>query len=439
MKKKHQKRRTTMTHETKYDVVVLGGGFTGCAAALAAARLGQKTLLLEASGFLGGAASNCLIFPLMPYATSVKDEDGNPKKHYLSRGILAELVRDLQETGDIRGDSGFLDEAVKLLLDRKMLEVGVQVLFHATLCGVKKDGSHIDSVDVVTKAGVLTFEGRMFIDCTGDADLCTMADVPTVLGREPDHLCQPMTLCFRVANVDKQAFFANRDEMRRLHKEWLDAGRFTNPREDILVFDYPIDGMLHFNTTRVVKHNPVDPFDVTRAEMEARRQVQELLDFFRVNKLAGMENARLVYTAPSIGVRESRMLVGDYVLTGQDLVDCTKFDDAIAAGNYDIDIHNPEGSGTSHYYFPAGTWYTIPFRSLIPKAADADNLLVGGRCISVDHEAQASVRIIPICTTTGEAAGVGAAVANREGTTVQSADVKEVQRILVESGAYIGI
>lgn len=428
-----------MTHETKYDVVVLGGGFTGCAAALAAARLGQKTLLLEASGFLGGAASNCLIFPLMPYATSVKDEDGNPKKHYLSRGILAELVRDLQETGDIRGDSGFLDEAVKLLLDRKMTENGVQVLFHATLCGVKKDGSHIDSVDVVTKAGVLTFEGRMFIDCTGDADLCTMADVPTVLGREPDHLCQPMTLCFRVANVDKQAFFANRDEMRRLHKEWLDAGRFTNPREDILVFDYPIDGMLHFNTTRVVKHNPVDPFDVTRAEMEARRQVQELLDFFRVNKLAGMENARLVYTAPSIGVRESRMLVGDYVLTGQDLVDCTKFDDAIAAGNYDIDIHNPEGSGTSHYYFPAGTWYTIPFRSLIPKAADADNLLVGGRCISVDHEAQASVRIIPICTTTGEAAGVGAAVANRKGTTVQSADVKEVQRILVEAGAYIGI
>ena len=428
-----------MTHETKYDVVVLGGGFTGCAAALAAARLGQKTLLLEASGFLGGAASNCLIFPLMPYATSVKDEDGNPKKHYLSRGILAELVRDLQETGDIRGDSGFLDEAVKLLLDRKMTDSGVQVLFHATLCGVKKEGNHVASVDVATKAGVITFEGQMFIDCTGDADLCAMAGIPTVLGREPDHLCQPMTLCFRVANVDKQAFFANRDEMRRLHKEWLDAGRFTNPREDILVFDYPIDGMLHFNTTRVVKHNPVDPFDVTRAEMEARRQVQELLDFFRVNHLAGMENARLVYTAPSIGVRESRMLVGDYVLTGRDLVDCIKFDDAIAAGNYDIDIHNPEGSGTSHYYFPAGTWYTIPFRSLIPKIADADNLLVGGRCISVDHEAQASVRIIPICTTTGEAAGVGAAVANRMGTTVQSADVKEIQRILVESGAYIGI
>lgn len=106
-----------------------------------------------------------------------------------------------------------------------------------------------------------------------------------------------MTLCFRVANVDKQAFFANRDEMCRLHKEWLEVGRFTNPRENILVFDYPIDGMLHFNTTRVIRYNPVNPFGVTRAEMEARRQVKELLDFFRENHPAGMENAKLVYTA----------------------------------------------------------------------------------------------------------------------------------------------
>lgn len=428
-----------MIYDANYDVVVLGGGFSGCAAALSSARQGLKTLLLEASGFLGGAASNCLIFPLMPYFTSVKDENGKPQKHYLSRGIISEIVTDLQKSGDINGDTGFLDEAVKLLLDRKMTEAGVQVLFHATLCDTEKNGNHINSVSVATKAGVLKFFGKVFVDCTGDADLCVMSGVPTVLGREPDHLCQPMTLCFRVANVDKKAFFANREEMNRLHKEWLEAGRFTNPREDILVFDYPIDGMLHFNTTRVVKHNPVDPFDVTRAEMEARRQVGELLEFFRENHLAGLENARLVYTAPSIGVRESRMLVGEHVLTGRELVDCTKFDDAIAAGNYDIDIHNPEGSGTSHYYFPVGTWYTIPYRSLVPKKEDADNLLVGGRCISADHEAQASVRIIPICTTTGEAAGVGAAVAVRNGTCVQDADVSEIQSILTANGAYIGI
>ncbi|MDD6799341.1 MAG: FAD-dependent oxidoreductase [Firmicutes bacterium] len=428
-----------MNYETNYDVVVLGGGFTGCAAAIAAARQGQRVILLEASGFLGGAASNCLVYPFMRYSTSLKDEDGNVTRHYLSRGILAEIVDDLRQTGDIRSDREFLDEPLKLLLDRKVTEAGVQVLFHATLCGVERDGARLTSVSVATKAGVLTFYGKMYIDCTGDADLCAMSGVSTVLGREPDHLCQPMTLCFRVANVDKKAFAENREEMRRLHQEWLESGRLTNPRENILVFDYPIDGVLHFNTTRIVRLNPTDPFDVTRAEMEARRQVKEILDFFRVNHLAGMENAKLIYTAPCIGVRESRMLEGEYVLTGDDLISCTKFDDSIAAGNYDIDIHNPEGTGTSHHYFDEGTWYTIPYRSLIPKACDAENLLVGGRCISTNHEAQASIRIMPICATTGEAAGVAAAVANKSNTTVQNADVREIQRILVETGAYIGI
>ena len=143
-------------------------------------------------------------------------------------------------------------------------------------------------------------------------------------------------------------------------------------------------------------------------------------------------------TAEEIGVRESRMLDGAYRLTGKDLVDCVKFDDAIAAGNYDIDIHNPEGSGTSHYYFPAGTWYTIPYRSLTPKAEDAKNLLVAGRAISVDHEAQASIRIMPICCTTGEAAGVAAAVSIDEGVSVQEVLVKKVQEILKTNGGFIG-
>ena len=428
-----------MEYDKTYDVIVLGGGFAGCAAAVSAARLGKKTLLLESSGFLGGAASNCLIFPLMPYSTTVTDDDGNKSRHYLSRGFLSELVKDLGESGDIRGDSGFLDEAVKLLLDRKTLEAGVTTLFHAVLCGVKKEGTLIKGVSVATKAGVLDFEGRMFVDCTGDADLAVMAGIPARLGRDSDSLCQPMTLCFRVGNVDKKAFFESRPIWSRLYAEWQADGRIKNPRENILVFDYPIDGVLHFNTTRIVKLDPTNPFDVTRAEREARLQVKELLHFFKEAAIPGMEKASLIYTAPSIGVRESRMIDGAYRLTGEDLVACTKFDDAIAAGNYDIDIHNPEGSGTSHYYFPEGTWYTIPFRSLIPKAEDCGNLLVGGRCISCDHEAQASIRIIPICATTGEAAGVGASVALDGGSSVQLADVGRIQKLLTENGAYIGI
>lgn len=424
--------------EKRYDILVLGGGLTGCAAALAASRQGKKVLLLEASGFLGGAASNCLIFPFMPYATMAEDDSGTKKKYYLSRGILTELVEALQEAGVMQGDSAFLDEYLKLILDRKMTEAGVQVLFHATLCGVKKLGTHLQIVRVATKAGILEFHADVFIDCTGDADLTVMSGCSTHLGRDADHLCQPMTLCFRVANVDKNAFWKNRNEMNRLHKEWLDAGKFRNPRENILVFDYPIDGMLHFNTTRVVRLNPVDPFNVTRAEMEAREQVQELLAFFKSNHLPGFERAQLVYTAPSIGVRESRMLTGEYELTGDDLIQCTKFKDAIAAGNYDIDIHNPEGTGTSHYYFPEGKWYTIPYRSLVPKAEEMDNLLVAGRCISVTHEAQASIRIMPICCTLGEAAGVAASVALDGHDSVQNANVQLIREKITAAGGYVG-
>lgn len=425
-----------MENYKNYDVIVLGGGFTGCAAAIAAARQGVKVLLIEASGYLGGAASNCLIYPFMRYSTTVVGKDGSKSTHVLSRGIFTELADELRKRGN---GKSFYDEDLKVILDEKTIEAGVEVLFHATLCGVTKNGNHIESVSVATKAGVISFGAKEFVDCTGDADLTAMAGVPTHLGRDSDHLCQPMTLCFRVANVDKPAFFAARNVWQPLYKEWLKAGKFSNPREDILVFDHPTANLLHFNTTRVVKHNPVDPFDVTKAEMEARRQVVELMNFFKVNNIPGMEKAELVYTAPSIGVRESRMLTGEYVLDGDTLLSCKKFDDAIAAGNYDIDIHNPEGTGTSHHFFEEGTWYTIPFRSLIPKEADCDNLLVGGRCISVDHEAQASIRIMPICCTTGEAAGVGAAVAAKAGVAVQKTDVKAVQKILTESGAYTGL
>ncbi len=432
-------RKEIKMENKQYDVIVVGGGFTGCAAALSASRNGMKVLLTDSSGYLGGAASNNLIFPFMPYYTNIKDADNKTIKQYLSSGILSEIISELKKDGYQNSDMEFMNEGLKLVLDEKLTAAGVDVLFHATLCGVKKEGTHIESVSFATKAGVLEFSSKTFIDCTGDADLCFMSGCTTVLGRPSDSLCQPMTLCFRVINVNKTEFWKHIEDIRKAHKEWLTAGKFTNPREDILVFDYPIEGVLHFNTTRVVKLNPVDPYDVTKAEMEARRQVRELMNFFRETKAPGMEKASLMYTASSIGVRESRMLEGEYVLTGEDLVACTKFDDSIAAGNYDIDIHNPEGAGTSHYYFKDGTWYTIPYRTLVPKRNECDNLLVGGRCISTTHEAQASIRIMPICCTTGEAAGVGAAVAVKSAKSVQDADVNEIQAILIKSGAFIGI
>ena len=151
----------------------------------------------------------------------------------------------------------------------------------------------------------------------------------------------------------------------------------------------------------------------------------------------GLENSFLMMTAPQIGVRESRMIVGEYVLKEADLRAFTKFDDGIAACNYDIDIHNPEGTGTSHYYFPEGEYYTIPYRSLIPK--ECSNMLVAGRCISSDHGAQASYRIMPVVCCIGEAAGTAIALASTDRADVRYIDVRKLQDRLRSNGAFLGI
>jgi hypothetical protein len=208
-----------------------------------------------------------------------------------------------------------------------------------------------------------------------------------------------------------------------------------NIREDVLIFDTLTDGVLHFNSTRVVKKNPTDAFVVTAAEIDAREQAFELHEFLK-RHFGAFRNSKIIMTAPQIGVRESRMVDGEYMLTERDLKDCVKFDDAVAAGNYDIDIHNPEGSGTSHYYFPDGAFYTIPYRSLLPKGVD--NLLVAGRCVSATHEAQASIRIMPIVCCMGEAAGVAAAVAGASRVPAPRADIGKIQDILLKNGAFLG-
>ncbi len=418
----------------EYDVIVVGGGLTGVAAAVSAAREGMKTMLIEKSGFLGGALGNCLVNPFMPYHTKM-EIDGEMKKVDLSAGIFTEIVSRLDEIG---GHSGgiFHEEYMKLVLDRMTIEAGVTVLLHSTLAGVEKSGGMLTGVTVVGKSGKMTMHAQCFIDCTGDADLAVMAGCPTHLGRPADNLCQPMTLCFRLANVDMEKFRANRAKINPLYQKLQAEGRIRNPRENVLIFFHPVKNMLHFNTTRVIRLNPTDSFHLTRAEMEAREQMFEMYEFLKAN-IEGFENADIAFSAPQIGVRESRMIDGLHMLNEEELKACTKFDDAIAAGNYDIDIHNPAGSGTSHYYFKDGEYYTIPYRCLIPK--NADNLLVAGRCISSTHEAQASYRIMPIVTTLGQAAGVAAAVSLKKNVCPKDADIREIQRILKENGAFLGI
>ena len=421
----------------KFDLIVVGGGQAGCAAALAGARDGLSVLLVEAAGALGGSATNCLVNPFMPYSTTI-EENGEKKDIALSDGLFTEIHDALNEDGlysEARSWIAFNEESLKVILDRKMAEAGVRVLFHATLCGVRTEGRRLVSASFATVGGVLTFEAGTFVDATGDATLSVYAGVPCRLGRPADSLCQPMTLCFRVCNVDTEDFWKHHKEINDLYKKLQAEGKIKNPRENVLVFGTRIPGVLHFNTTRVVKHDPTDAFSVSEAEAIAREQVLEMVRFLKSN-FDCCRNAYLVSTAASIGVRESRMIEARHVLDQDEIVAGTHFDDGIAAGNYDIDIHSPDGSGTSHYYFPAGVYYTIPYRSLLPK--DFDNLVVAGRCIGATHEAQASIRIMPICICIGEAAGTAAALAKKAGVAAADVDTDALRARLREKGAFVG-
>lgn len=417
----------------KYDLVVLGGGFAGTAAAISAARAGLSVLLVDKSNCLGGAAVNCLVNPFMPNYTRTDDHDV-PEKYSLSQGIFLEIVGELKKLGAADGNPPglFHEEYLKLVLNRMALAAHVRLLFHSWLAGAQVENGRIRSVSVLNKSGRMDLEADYFVDATGDADLAVRAGCPYHLGRSGDSLCQPMTLCFRVANVDIEKYRRARPMINGLYQKMRAQGKIRNIREDVLIFPNLVGGVLHFNSTRIVKRSPVDALDLTQAEIDAREQVWELFRFMKEN-IDGFQHSELLMTASEIGVRESRMIDGEYRLTGEDLKACTRFDDSIALGNYDIDIHNPEGSGTSHYYFPQGQYYTIPYRSLVPKRVD--NLLVAGRSISVTHEAQASIRILPIVCCLGEAAGTAVGVVHSAGTPCREADVKLLQQRLKRQGA----
>ena len=448
-----------MNQERTWDVVVLGGGVSGCMAAFAAAKQGATTLIVEHYGFLGGSLTNAGVGPMMTFHAG---------KRQVVTGLPQELIERLGSkqgcVGHIEDTTGYASsvtpfdvEAMKLVLDEMAQDYGVDVLFHGTLVGANKLGERIQSVTVQTRGGLLELKGNVFVDATGDGILSFVAGADVRQGRDADGLCQPMTTNMKVSGVDIDELkkeiernpenFNIRDlssmersprlSMAGFYREFNKAkeeGLIHTQREDVLLFETVNPGEVIVNTTRVIKLNPVDPWDLSRAEQEGRKQANELIHFFR-KYCAGFSKAILLSTGIQIGVRESRRVVGDYVLTQEDLLESHYFEDTVALGGYPIDIHNPAGAKTATTHLKPGQYYFIPLCSLIVKGFE--NLLVCGRCISATHEAGAAIRVTPIAMGVGQAAGAAAGLSALERVPVRELDFSKIKHSLEKLSAII--
>ena len=413
-------------------VVVCGGGPAGLCAAVAAAQEGAEVLLLERYGFLGGMATAGLVNPFMPYYTGGK---------LINRGLFEAIITCLREAGgwtareDDRGRDAFDPEVLKQVGLEMALEAGVRLRLHTLLAAVQAEGGRVRRLVVAGKAGLEAVEGEVFVDATGDGDLAAWAGAPYGEGRPQDGRCQPMTLNFNLGGVDEDRL-PSREEISARYQAAQRRGELTNPRENVLWFYTTRPGEIHFNTTRVLGRRGTDPEDLTQAEIEARRQVTEMLAFLR-REISGFERSYLLATACQIGVRESRRIAGDYVLTVEDVLGARDFPDGIARGCYPVDIHNPAGTGTEIRSLPEGASYALPYRCLLPRGLD--NVLVAGRPISCDHGAHSSLRVMPIAACLGEAAGVAAARALERRGEPRRVDTEALRARLRERKAVVDV
>jgi hypothetical protein len=409
------------------DVLIAGGGPGGLAAAVAAARNGANTLLVERYGFLGGMATAGLVNPYMTYWAG---------KEQIIEGIHQEICDRLTAMGAYGKSSrtAFDPEAFKYIADRMCEDAGVHVLLHTILTDVSVSDNRIECVEIAGKSGKQSAKAKIFIDATGDADISFMAGAACEKGRVEDGLMQPMTLNFRVCKVDISRM-PNWEERNALYDHAKAEGRVDCPRENVLLFLTTREGEVHFNQTRITHADGTSSEDLTRAEIEGRRQAWQFLEFLR-SDVPGFEDAEIQVSGPQVGMRETRRVIGDYLLTEEDVLTARKFPDCIARGSYDIDIHNPEGSGTVIKRLKPGESYDIPYRCLTPKGID--NLLIAGRPISATHEAHSSLRIMPICIAIGQAAGAAAALSVKSEVIPRKLNIQQLQSTLRSQGANLG-
>lgn len=430
------------------DVVVAGGGPAGLGAAIAAARNGCKVVLIEKFGFLGGMLTAGLL--------------GSMSAENKITGIAQEIIDRMIDEGGAVGIKGpkkgiitpYDSEMLKYIAFQMLEEAGAKILLHSNVVGVVQNKGKLNGVLIENKSGRQAIFARVIIDATGDGDVAFKAGAMFKQGRD-DGYVQPASLFFRMGNVNDKDLIHyienNQGEFNQnprvltidhsfrpifikvtgfysLIKKAVENGELYCLREVFAVHSTPIQGQFSINGPRIIKFDGTNIYDLTRGEIDARKQVMSCVKFLKKH-VPGFSHSYLLDVAPTIGVRETRRITGEYVLSMDDIVQDKSFYDSIAVGSYPIDIHDPLGKGQFYEEVPI---YEIPYRSLVTKGID--NLLLAGRCISETHEALASTRTTPMCIATGQAAGTAASLMVKDLCNANQVNINNLHDLLQKQG-----
>ncbi len=419
--------------DQRVDVLVVGAGSAGATAAIAAARAGADTLLVDRLGFLGGTSTSVLdtfYAFYTPGAVAHKVISGIPDD--VVAGLRAEdACFERPNTYGAGTGVTYDPETLKRVWEALATEAGVRLLLHSFAFAAGRDADgRVDAVQLATKGGVRTIRPRVVVDASGDADICHLTGAPY---DAPDGRTQSLSTVFRLAGVDA-AKMAPKETLWRLIREAVDEGAYRLPRLEGSIHRTPQEGVVMCLMTRIAGVDATDPDALTAAELEGRRQSHEYFRFLR-DRVPGFERAVLVSTSPAIGVRESRRIHGEHRLTTAEVLAATQFPDQIARCGAPIEDHHA-GSDTRWAYLEDGATYGIPFRCLVPQAVEG--VVVAGRCFSATHDAHASARSMATCMAMGQAAGTAAALCAAGGTVPRDVDVRELRRRLAADGADVG-
>lgn len=449
------------TEPRHWEVLVVGGGTAGAMAAISAARAGARTLVVEALGALGGTGTNAQVTPLM------RNVSGGVN---LNQGLTNQLKRRLREREDGATDPGgndnwFNPEGMKYVLEQMLLEAGGEVLYHTHFVAPELEGQRVRAIVVHNKNGLVRLQAHTFIDATGDADLAVRAGAPFQAGDETG-LHQALSLRFLLGGVDTERLSAflrrwgqpqgspqfmhfwmvwdKGSSLEPLFRQGVAEGLLWERDGDYFQgFSVPgMPGVISFNCPRLAAelNDGAEAWTLSRAQVDGRAAIERLIRFLQ-KYFEGCERSFLASYAPMVGVRETRRIVGEYLLSLEDILYCRTFPDAICRNHYPVDIHTPRGQKLLHErsgnlpYFAPDAYHEIPYRSLIPLGLS--NVLVPGRCASATFEAQSAIRVQQNCHSMGEAAGLAAAWCAQEGLEVRGVDGVKLRGALRALGAYL--